>query len=414
MEHLDPVGWQGREQISFHAGNKAGNHIGSRMPEALVIKQANQKALVEICDNEIILHIRQSFHQVELTNRYDISAVIAFHISLRHLYCQGIIIKGCYPLHPQFSGCYGEEPGTRAQIQHRVDLHPGLQEQEVIKAWEGLGYYSRVRNIRKAADILVQEYGAELPDNEQQLLALPGIGPYTAAAILSIAFNRPVPLLDANVERILCRLDNIDQPVMQAATRKLLLQRCSALLPQDDARNFNQALMEFGALVCTPKKPTCTACPLLQYCRSYALDIVDLRPIPGKKEKRIDISMACGIIQYGDRFYIQQRLEKDVWGGLWEFPGGRIKEGESPEQAAVREIIEETEFQVTDLRPFATTVHHYTKYRVTLEAFFCTLQDNQLTEPVLHAASQYKWVTFNELSTFAFPAGHRQLIKKMD
>ncbi|RWX51486.1 A/G-specific DNA-adenine glycosylase [Candidatus Electrothrix marina] len=287
-------------------------------------------------------------------------------------------------------------------------------EQEVIKAWEGLGYYSRVRNIRKAADILVQEYGAKLPDKESQLLALPGIGPYTAAAILSIAFNHAVPLLDANVERILCRIDDIDLPVKQATTRKLLLQRCSDLLPQDDARNFNQALMEFGALICTPKKPACPTCPLQQHCRSYARDIVDLRPIPGKKEKRIDISMACGIIQHGDRFYIQQRLKKDVWGGLWEFPGGRLKEGETPEQAAVREILEETEFQVTDLRPFATTVHHYTKYRVTLEAFFCTLQGDQLTEPVLHAASQYKWVAFNDLSTFAFPAGHRQLIEKMD
>ncbi|RWX45900.1 mutator mutT protein, partial [Candidatus Electrothrix communis] len=182
---------------------------------------------------------------------------------------------------------------------------------------------------------------------------------------------------------------------------------------QINARNFNQALMEFGALICTPKKPACPTCPLQQHCRSYARDIVDLRPIPGKKEKRIDISMACGIIQHNDRFYIQQRLKKDVWGGLWEFPGGRLKEGETPEQAAVREIIEETEFQVADLRPFATAVHHYTKYRVTLEAFFCTLQDNQSVEPVLHAASQYKWVTFNELSTFAFPAGHRQLIEKM-
>lgn len=287
-------------------------------------------------------------------------------------------------------------------------------EQEVIKAWEGLGYYSRVRNIRKAADILVQEYGAKLPDKESQLLALPGIGPYTAAAILSIAFNHAVPLLDANVERILCRIDDIDLPVKQATTRKLLLQRCSDLLPQDDARNFNQALMEFGALICTPKKPACPTCPLQQHCRSYARDIVDLRPIPGKKEKRIDISMACGIIQHNDRFYIQQRLKKDVWGGLWEFPGGRLKEGETPEQAAVREILEETEFQVTDLRPFATTVHHYTKYRVTLEAFFCTLQGDQLTEPVLHAASQYKWVAFNDLSTFAFPAGHRQLIEQMD
>lgn len=289
-------------------------------------------------------------------------------------------------------------------------------EQEVIKAWEGLGYYSRVRNIRKTATILMQEYGGKVPDNEVQLLALPGIGPYTAAALLSIAFNRPVPLVDANVERVICRLDDIDQPVKQAATRKLLIQRCAELLPQENARDFNQALMEFGALICTPKKPACSTCPVQQYCQAYQKDIVDLRPIPGKKKKHLDIFMACGIIQHSNRFYIQQRLENDVWGGLWEFPGGRIKEGESPEQAAVREIREETEFQVTDLRPLATVVHYYTKYRVTLDAFFCTLQDSGKKiqpEPVLHAASQYKWVTFNELPTFAFPAGHRQLIEKL-
>ncbi len=286
-------------------------------------------------------------------------------------------------------------------------------EQEVIKAWEGLGYYSRVRNIRKTAQLLIEEYGAELPRNEAQLLALPGIGPYTAAAILSIAFNKPVPLVDANVERILCRLDDIDLPVKQTATRKLLLQRCADLLPHNDARNFNQALMEFGALVCTPKKPACPTCPLQSHCRAFTQDIVDLRPVPGKKEKRIDISMACGIIQNNELFYIQQRLEKDVWGGLWEFPGGRLKEGETAVQAAVREIMEETEFQVTDLRPFATAVHHYTKYRVTLESFFCSLKNSRSTEPILHAASQYKWVQLNELPSFAFPAGHRQLIEEM-
>ncbi|MCI5209495.1 MAG: NUDIX domain-containing protein, partial [Candidatus Electrothrix sp. ATG2] len=100
-------------------------------------------------------------------------------------------------------------------------------------------------------------------------------------------------------------------------------------------------------------------------------------------------------------------------GRCWEFPGGRLKEGENAEQAAVREVLEETEFQIRDVRPFATVTHYYTKYRVTLDAFFCILEDNQTAEPVLHAASQYKWVTRSELSSFAFPAGHRQLIEKM-
>jgi A/G-specific adenine glycosylase len=287
-------------------------------------------------------------------------------------------------------------------------------EREVLKAWEGLGYYSRVRNIRKAVEILVREHDATLPHDEAALLALPGIGPYTAAAILSIAFNQPVPLLDANVERVLCRVEDIDLPVKQTATRKLLLRHCRDLLPVDDARNFNQALMEFGALVCTPRNPDCPACPVQQCCRAFELDIVDLRPLPGRKQGKIDIFMACGIIQRGDRFYIQQRLDDDVWGGLWEFPGGRLKEGESPEQAAVREIAEETEWQVVDLRSFATVVHYYTRYRVTLHAFWCGLAEaGRADTPVLHAASQYKWVSRAELESFAFPSGHRRLIAKM-
>ncbi len=287
-------------------------------------------------------------------------------------------------------------------------------EQEVLKAWEGLGYYSRVRNIRKAAAILVREHRAILPQNEAALLALPGIGPYTAAAVLSIAFNQPVPLLDANVERLLSRVEDIDQPVKLTATRKLILRHCQELLPADDARNFNQALMEFGALVCTPKNPDCPACPVQEYCQAFALDMVDMLPLPAKRQGKIDIFMACGILQQGDRFYIQQRMEDDVWGGLWEFPGGRLKERETPEHAAVREILEETEWQVIDLRPFATVMHYYTRYRVTLHAFQCVLaEDERVDAPVLHAASRFRWVSLEELESFAFPAGHRQLIVKM-
>ena len=286
-------------------------------------------------------------------------------------------------------------------------------EQEVFKAWEGLGYYSRARNIRKAAAIILREHGGELPREQAALLALPGIGPYTAAAVCSIAYNQPVPLADANVERVLCRMEDIAAPPKQSAVKKQLLQFCAELLPPDNARDFNQALMELGALVCTPKNPACAVCPLRDSCRALAAGTVSQRPVPASKLEKLDIVMACGIIEDQGRVYIQQRLPDDVWGGLWEFPGGRLELGETPEQAARREIAEETEFRVTGLRPFAAVRHQYTRHRVTLHGFFCALADGQAAEPVLHAASQFRWVTLDELERFAFPAGHRQLVAKM-
>lgn len=282
-------------------------------------------------------------------------------------------------------------------------------EQEILKAWEGLGYYSRARNLQRAArQLLATEHG-EIPTQYQQLLALPGIGPYTAAAILSIAYNQPYPLLDANVERLFARLADIDSPLKQSSTKKRLTAMATTLLSREAPRSYNQGLMELGALVCTPKKPECTICPVQHHCRAFQADTVDLRPLPAVRQQRIDITMACGIIRRGSLIFIQQRLPDDIWGGLWEFPGGRLEEGETPAQAAAREVKEETGWQVTNLTPFTTAIHHYTRYRVTLHGFFCELVLPE-TEPELTAATRYTWVSLTELSYFPFPAGHRQLV----
>jgi len=287
----------------------------------------------------------------------------------------------------------------------------GAPEQVILKAWEGLGYYSRARNIQRTAEILVREHQGRVQDDYDYLLALPGIGPYTAAAIMSIAFNRPFPVVDGNVRRVLARVADIDQPVLKKVVRNRFKDLAKQLLTDTMPRDWNQALMELGALVCTPKGAGCHCCPVASQCQARRNGTVAQRPVAVSGPKRIDIVMACGILCRDEKMFIQQRHEGDVWGGLWEFPGGRLKAGESPADAVVRELLEETEFQVTGLRPFATVTHQYTRYRVTLHSFFCGTAG--LAAPVLHAAHQYRWVRGEELSEYPFPAGHRKLIDKM-
>lgn len=284
-------------------------------------------------------------------------------------------------------------------------------EQEVLKAWEGLGYYSRAHNIRKTAALLVERHGGQVPAAYGELLALPGIGPYTAAAIMAIAFDQPYSVVDANVERVFARLTDSARPVKEKSFQRELHAALHKMLAEASPRGLGQAFMELGALVCTPRSPNCTSCPLQGDCLALRAGTVAQRPVGRPKPERIEIVMACAIVEHAGKMFIQQRRADDVWGGLWEFPGGRLEDGESPEDAAGRELMEETEIRATEFRPFATVVHHYTRYRVTLHGYFCRAQGRP--RPRLHAATQYRWADFQELAQYPFPSGHRQLIARM-
>lgn len=285
----------------------------------------------------------------------------------------------------------------------------GADEDEVLRFWEGLGYYARAKNIMRTARILQKKYQASLPTDHAQLLALPGIGKYTAGAIMSIAFNKEFPLVDANIERLFARLFNLAEPLKEKKSRSFIWKKAKELLPKGKARLFNQALMELGALVCIARNPRCKICPISGYCQAFALDIIRKRPVLKKTPQTIFIEMATGILQKNDKIYIQKRKPHGVWPNLWEFPGGRLEPGETPEMALVREYFEETEFAVGTLRKITTVQHSYTIYRVTLHCYFCSLLENGL-EPVLHGPQDYRWVTPAELADYAFPAGHRKLL----
>ena len=281
--------------------------------------------------------------------------------------------------------------------------------QEILKYWEGLGYYARARNLHRAAKVIAGELNGLVPCTYQQLLTLPGIGPYTAAAIASVAGNEDVAVIDANVIRVYARLFDIEMPVKESLTKKRIATLAQDLLPPGRARLYNQALMDLGGLVCLPKNPRCQACPVAFFCRARQAGTVAERPVVGPGKKIIQVEKVAGIVCHGRKIFIQQRPSEAVWGGLWEFPGGEI-EGGVPEVEVVRQILAETGFTVRVVRPITTVVHQYTRYRIELHSFLCQLisLDGQA---ILRAAVDYRWIDPSELDQYAFPAGPRKLLE---
>ncbi len=284
-------------------------------------------------------------------------------------------------------------------------------EEDLLKAWEGLGYYRRVRNIQAAARKIMQEYGGVFPSTHADILALPGIGAYTAGAIASTAFNQDIPCVDGNVERVFARLFDMTTPVREEPARSRIRELAQALIPAGKARDFNQALMELGALVCR-KKPGCHVCPLGSWCLAHERGVADRRPVPGRKTNVVKVDMACGVLLHEGRIFIQRRLDNDVWGSLWEFPGGCIEPGETPEEAVRREWMEEVGFAVEVVRPMTVIRHSYTSYRITLRCFLLCLSDladPSPVPPVLTAATDWRWIRPQDIAEYALPAPHRKL-----
>ena len=243
------------------------------------------------------------------------------------------------------------------------------------------------------------------------ILALPGVGPYTAGAIASTAYNEEVPCVDGNVERVLSRVFDIDTPVKEEPAKSRIRELAQALIPRGEARNFNQGLMELGALVCR-KKPECERCPLAGLCESRHLGIQNERPVPGKKAAVTQIEVVCGVLLHEGKIFIQRRNEKDVWGGLWEFPGGCVEPGETPEQAVAREWMEEVGFKVAIVRPLDVIRHNYTTYRITLRCYQLRLEGEPKGCPVpeeLTEATACQWIAPQDIGAFPLPAPHRKL-----
>lgn len=278
----------------------------------------------------------------------------------------------------------------------------------ILKLWEGLGYYSRARNLHAAAQMVVTEYGGKLPTRANELQKLKGIGRYTANAIASIAFDQAVPVVDGNVIRVLSRLTDLPDDTTQTATKNKLWELAGELIPAQRTGDYNQALMELGQRVCKPTTPLCHICPLAQQCLAFQRGTQHERPVRSKRKKTPHFEVAAGVILREDgKFLITQRPLDGLLGGLWEFPGGKQEAGETLEQTLAREIMEELGVVIRPNYPITTVKHAFTHFRITLHAFHATFISGKITHI---GVRDHAWVTLNDLDMYAFGKADREVI----
>ena len=283
-------------------------------------------------------------------------------------------------------------------------------EQEVLSGWEGLGYYSRARNLHKAAAIVMKEYGGELPGDLQALRSLPGIGRYTVGAIASMAFGQDAPTLDANLRRVFARVFDVSQAADSAAGEEILWNLAEAHLPKGRAGDYNQALMDLGATICLSRKPRCLLCQLSGMCQAYRLGLQEQRPVLKPKVEIPHFTVTAAVILRDGKVLLAKRPSRGLLGGMWEFPGGKIEKDETLEQCLSREIREELNVIIAAGELFGVYQHAYTHFRITLHAFLCRLMEG---EPKPVEAAELAWVSPVDLPQYPMGKVDRRIAQKL-
>jgi len=301
--------------------------------------------------------------------------------------------------------------------EHWMERFPTLaalaqaSEQEVLQVWEGLGYYSRGRNLHKAAQLVVQQFNGRLPETSAELLKLPGIGRYTAGAIASIAFGLNEPALDGNIRRVLARLFAMRLPARSPEGEKLLWGLARQTLPPGRAGDYNQALMDLGSSICTPQKPACLVCPLNTLCQGLAEGLQEELPLLEKPAPIPHFIVTAAVIQRADQVLIARRPSKGLLGGLWEFPGGKLEPGETLAEGLRREIREELAVAINVGPAYGVYQHAFTHFRITLHAFLCSLVEG---EPQALEASELAWVEAPALKNYPMGKVDRLIARKLE
>ena len=295
---------------------------------------------------------------------------------------------------------------------HWLDAFPTVAElaaasqQRVLQLWEGLGYYSRARNLHRAAQVVCAEHGGRLPNTVEDLQQLSGIGRYTAGAIASIAFGERAPVVDGNVKRVLARVFNLEVDIRSTAAEKLLWEIAAQLVPAESAGDFNQALMELGARVCSPNLPRCNQCPLKGICHAQKLGLQSERPVRSEKAALPSHIEIVAVLRWNGRVLLIHRPPDGLLGGMWRFPGGRIKAGNSDISFLRNEIARIFGIQVKVGARIQTVQHAYTHFKVTVHAHECALSPT--TSPPDTLPNSH-WTSAADLATYPMGKVDRQI-----
>jgi len=275
-------------------------------------------------------------------------------------------------------------------------------EQDILILWQGLGYYSRARNLHHTAKEIVRKYAGQFPDNFQDLIKLKGIGEYTASAILSICFNKPYPAVDGNVLRVISRLYNISEPVNQTSGKKLITEKCEKLICKKNPGDFNQALMDFGATQCTSSAPNCENCIFNNDCEAYRTGKVNNLPIKIKAKRKIKEYYQYFIIIYDNEILIKKRTE-GIWKNLYEFPlivnSKKHSKKKISEQFARQHNIN-PRLVIPDV---ADTFKHVLSHKILFVTFYLVKSGKKTDFEAIIRTENYKKIKISELANFPLP-----------
>jgi A/G-specific adenine glycosylase len=286
-----------------------------------------------------------------------------------------------------------------------VEALANASEHDVLNAWEGLGYYSRARNFHKAAKIVVEKYNGKLPRDLDELRTLPGIGRYTVGALASILFGMDEPALDGNLKRVYARLFDVSEPIDSSNGEKILWKLAKNNLPKGKAADFNQAMMDLGAMICVSKNPRCWICPLMKECQARANGTQAIRPVKKIKKAVPQYIHAAGVIIKRGKVLLVKRPSTGLLASMWEFPNARVEQ--DPAKELVKVLRKEYSLIVRKKEAVSVVQHAYTHFRVTVHAFRCELASIPKTRTL-------KWVGLTELDEYPMGKVDRQIAKTIN